>query len=173
MVIQMIILPHIFGTLALSSWISSVQVKKKSNILILQLLANVFYAMQYFLLGYFSTSLMNLVSIFRCFSFGINAKKNKENPLWLLLLILFIIYFLASIYCKTLLGIIPVFATILYTISTWQNNTKYLRYVFIICAILYIFYNFMIGAYVSLIGNLFEILSGVISIYRFKKEVKK
>lgn len=164
------ILPNVFGAFALGAWISSVQVKKKSNILILQLLANVFYAIQYFILGYFSTGLMNLVSVFRCFTFGINAKKNKDNPFWLLLLILFTIFILSLIYCKTFLGLIPVFTTLLYTISTWQNKTKYLRYVFILCAILFAFYNFKVGAYITLLGNLFEIISGIISIIRFERE---
>jgi len=163
------ILPHVFGALALSTWISSVQVKKKSNILVLQLLANIFYAIQYFLLGFFSTGLMNLVSVFRCLSFGINARRNKDNPFWLLCLILFLIFILGLMYCKTFLGLIPIFATLLYTISTWQNNTKYLRYVFILCSVLFLFYNYMICAYIALIGNLFEIISGTVSIIRFEK----
>jgi len=164
------ILPHIFGAFALGCWISSVQVKKKVNILVLQLLANIFYAIQYFLLGFFSTGLTNLVSVFRCFTFSLNAKKNKENPLWLLLLILFSIFILALFFCRTLIDIIPILATFLYTISTWQNDTKYLRCIFILCAVLFLLYNFIIGAYIALIGNLFEILSGVVSIIRLEKQ---
>ena len=164
------ILPHIFGALALGTWVSSVQVKKKSNILILQFWANVFYALQYFLLGFFSTGLMNLVSVFRCFTFSLNARKNKENPLWLLILLLSIIIIFALIYCKTLLSLIPILATFLYTISTWQNDTKYLVYIFILCAILFLIYNYLIGAYISLIGNLFEIISGIVSIIRMEKQ---
>ena len=164
------ILPHIFGTLALGTWVSSVQVKKKSNILILQFWANVFYALQYFLLGFFSTGLMNLVSVFRCFTFSLNARKNKENPLWLLILLLSIIIIFALIYCRTLLSIIPILATFLYTISTWQNDTKYLVYIFILCAILFLLYNYLVGAYVALIGNLFEIISGIVSIIRMEKQ---
>ena len=73
------------------------------------------------------------------------------------------------LYCKTFLGIIPILATILYTVSTWQNNTKFLRYIFVVCSILFIFYNYVVGAYVALVGNLFEIISGVTSIIRFEK----
>ena len=113
---------------------------------------------------------MNLVSVFRCCTFGINARKNKDNPLWLLLLILYIIFILALIYCKTLISIIPIFTTLLCTISTWQNNTKYLRYVFILCSVLFLFYNWIVGAYIALIGNLFEIISGAVSIIRFEKQ---
>ena len=163
-------IPHVFGAFALGTWISSVQVKKKFNILILQLLANIFYAVQYFLLGYFSTGLMNIVSAFRCFAFGINAKRNKNNSFGLLLLILFIIFILSLLFCKTYLGLIPIFNTILYTISSWQDNTKYLRYIFVLCSILFVFYNWIVGAYVTLIGNIFEIISGIISIIRFEKQ---
>lgn len=170
MVIQMNIIPHVFGAFALITWISSVQVKKKSNILVLQFLANVFYATQYFLLGLISTGCMNVVSLLRCYTFSRNAKKNKQNPFWLLLLILFLIFIIAIISCKTFLDIIPIFATMLYAISTWQPDNFKLRYVFIICAFLFIFYNYFAGAYISLIGNFFEIASGSIAIIRFKKE---
>lgn len=164
------LLPHFFGALALGTWISSIQVKKKSSILILQLLANVFYAIQYFLLGYFSTGLMNLVSVFRCYAFGMNAKKNKENSFLLLLIILFIIFILSLFFCNTFLGLLPVLATLLYTISTWQNNTKWLRYVYVICSVIFVVYNYIVGAYVTLVGNLFEIVSGIVSIIRFEKK---
>ena len=163
------ILPHVFGLFALGSWLSSVQVKKKSNILVLQLLANIFYAIQYFLLGYFSTGLMNLVSSFRCLFFGLNSKNNKNNPFSLLLLFIFIIVILALLYCKTPLSLIPALATLLYTVSTWQNDTQFLRYIFIVNAIFFLIYNYIVGAYVSLLGNIFEIISGTISIIRFKK----
>lgn len=164
------IIPHIFGAFALATWLSSVQVNKKSNILLLQLLANALYAIQYFLLGLASTAFMNVVSVLRCYIFGINAKKNKEAPFWVLLLILFIIFILALIYCKTFLDLMPILATLLYTISTWKNDTKRLRYVYIICGVLFGVYNLIVGAYVNLIGNFFEVLSGTISIFRFKKE---
>jgi len=158
------LVPHIFGAFALGTWISSIQVKKKSNVLILQLLANVFYGIQYFLFGYFSTGLMNLVSVFRCYVFGINARKNKENPFWLLLLILYVVFILALFSCKSFLGLLPVLATLLYTISTWQNNIKWLRYVYIICSIIFLIYNYLVGAYVTMAGNLFEITSGTIDL---------
>lgn len=167
------ILPHIFGAFALGAWVSSVQVKKKTSILFFQLLANAFFAAQYFLLGLVSTALLNLFSVFRSCVFGINAKKNKNNPLWLLIFLLLIIFILALIYCDNFLALIPVCTTILYTVSTWQNNTNYLRYVFIICAILFLIYNFKVGAYIALLGNLFELISGAISVLRFDEGKRK
>lgn len=173
MVIKMVYIPHIFGFFALITWLGSIQVKKKSEILIFQLLANILYSIQYFLLGFFSTGTLNIVSSCRSLFFAINAKKNKENPLWLLILILSLIFIVAMIFCNSFISLIPVLATILYSISSWQNNTRYLRIVFIICAILYAFYNFIAGAYISLIGNWFEVISGTLAIYRFQKEVQK
>lgn len=172
MVILMNILPHVFGAFALTTWISSVQVNKKSNILALQMLANIFYATQYFLLGLYSTAFMNIVSVFRCYIFGMNSRKDKETPFWILLIILFIIFIFALLYCKTFLDLIPILATLLYTTSTWKNNNKYIRYVFVICGFLFSFYNILVNAYISFIGNIFEVISGTISIIRFRKENK-
>ena len=40
---------------------------------------------------------------------------------------------------------------------------------FIIAAVLWIIYNFYIGTYTPMIGNVFEIISGLVAMYRLKK----
>lgn len=166
-------LPHVFGLIALLVWVSSIQVKRKSNILWLQLLSNICYAIQYFLLGLISTACTNVISIYRCYTFGMSARKNKKSPLWVFLLIILAILISGLLFCKNYLDLLPIFATLLYTIFTWQNNTKYIRYVFILCGFIFAIYNSAVGAYISLIGNFFEIGSGIIAVIRFRKEDKK
>lgn len=173
MVIFLNVLPQIFGAFALITWLISVQLKKKSDIFFLQLLANLFYAIQYFLLGLTSTGILNLVSASRCYIFGYNAKRNKQTPLYILLVFLFAVLVLALIFSKSYLDLMPMIATLLYTIFTWKSSTSSLRYVYVFCGILFGFYNIAVGAYVALLGNLGEIISGTVSIIRFRKEGNK
>lgn len=170
------ILPHILGATALIIWVISLQLSQKYKMLFLQLISNVFYGLQYSLLGLFSASSMNLVSIVRCYIFGIDSKKEKVTPLWLLGVFVSAILLLALINCKTLLDIVPIISALLFTISSWQKSTTIICISCLIAALFLAFYNFIVGAYINLAGNVFEITSAIIAIVRAvlknqKKEV--
>ena len=160
----------IFGILALILWIGSVQVKERHNILLVQALANFFYALQYYFLGFLSTALMNLVSTIRCITFARSAKLKKQPHEIYLITFLILILLIAIRYCNTFLDFLPIVATMLYTISAWLNKDSILRYVYILCACIFSIYNYKMGAYIPLIGNFGEIISGTISLVRFKSK---
>ena len=46
---------------------------------------------------------------------------------------------------------------------------KIVRIFFVIAAFLWIVYNLHVGAVMPLIGNVFEIISGILALIRFKK----
>ena len=70
------------------------------------------------------------------------------------------------------IDIIPIAITLLYTYITWQKNTRVIRYGVIFAAIIWIYYNFSVQAYITIIGNILEILSGFIAEFNIKKEKK-
>ena len=167
------LLAYIFGILALLIWISSVQAKKKKDILLLQSLANFFYALQYFIQGLTLAGLMNIVSTIRCLLFSYKAKHKKRPNVLYLILFIIIIILLGLKFNTNTLDIIPIIATILYTISSWVKSNSILRYTYIFCACIFLYYNYTVGAYIPLIGNIGEIISGIIAISRFKTKNKK
>ena len=164
---------YIFGILALLIWIYSVQAKEKKNILLFQSLANFFYALQYFIQDLILAGSMNLVSTIRCLLFSYKSKK-KEQPsvIYLILFIIILIILGIKFHTNTFLDLIPIIATILYTISSWVKSNRTLRYTYILCACLFLYYNYTVKAYVPLIGNIGEIISGIIAISRFKAKKK-
>lgn len=171
---------QIFGVFALVFWCISIQMNKRKKVLILQTLANIFYSAQYFFLGAVSTAGMNLISTIRTLIFYRNDKKKKTNSIFSLMLFITLIL---TIWCIDIIlngfkyyEIIPVFITIAYTYATWQQNLHVLRYIFLVCAFLWIGFNLKVGAYVLVIGNVLEIISGITAISRFdikKKNRKK
>jgi len=165
----MYVLAQILGVLAIICWVISIQNNNKKNILICQLLANFLYFIQYFLLNAFTASFMNLVSTIRCFVFyDDELKKNKTSKYSLVFFILIII--LIGIFTfDRILSLIPILITLAYTYTSFQDNLSLTRYIFIIAAFIWIYYNFQVGAYVSICGNVLEIISGVISIIRFRR----
>lgn len=163
----------LMGIIAIVVWVSSVQQKDLSKILISQALANFFYGLQYAFLNVWAAAPMNFLSFFRnLILFYYNERKMKP-PVELLLVIIAILIILGLITYDGPLTLIPPVITLIYTISIWQNNLNIIRYFFIVAAIIWIYYNLMVGAYVAIAGNVLEIISGSVSLVRFTSDKKK
>ena len=163
----MYILANIIGAFAIITWTLSIQNKERKNILIFQIFANVFYSLQYFLLGAKTAGTTNLLSVFRCLIFYFDEKRNGKvtNASFIIFSILMIL--IGIITYDGIISLIPVIGGLIYMYSLWQNNLNLTRYLFIFAALILAYYNFKVGAIVLLIGNILDIISGGISIIRF------
>ena len=162
------ILAQILSLIAFTFFVLSVQAKEKSKLIKQQLIANILYGISYLMLGVKIAFYMNIISSIRCII--INYTK-KEQPSRIYLWGLMVLIAVAGIYnYDNILSLMPIIITIIYTLSTWQDNMKLIRYSFIVAGVMWIFYNLTVGAYGSIVGNVFEIISGIISIKRFKKD---
>lgn len=164
------ILVNTIGLFAIITWVLSIQNKNKTGILIYQLVANILYFIQYYLLNAYSACLMDFTSGIRCLFFYLEEKKHgKISNLSFLFFILLIIVIGMFTY-NGIISLLPIIISLIYMYSIWQNNLNITRYLFIITAIIWIYYNMSVGAYINIIGNIFEILSGIISIIRFRRK---
>lgn len=163
------LLIQIIGALAVLLWVISVQQKKQYKILFLQALANLMYTIQYFLLGVFTAGSMNLVSCGRCFLFYKKRKEKKNIPKIYLIGFILSLVTLGIITYENKLSLIPIIITIFYTISSYMKNSNWLRIIFLVAAFIWVYYNYTVGAYVCIIGNILEIISGSISLIRFRR----
>lgn len=158
-------LAQIIGVFAIALWVISIQNKKREKILLFQFWANGLYMVEYALLGAISASSMNLVSTLRCLVF---YKGEKEKSFVGLMLFCIIVIILGIFTYDGILSIIPVVITLFYTISSWFKNPFWNRITVLVAAIIWIYYNFSVGAYITVVGNVFEIISGIISLVRYK-----
>ena len=164
------IIVGLFGVLAIFFWIISIQEKRQYKIIYLQMFANLFYTIEYLILGVLSAASMNFVSTIRCYLFYRKKKERRKVPeVWLIGFISLLII-LGIITYNGYLSLIPIIITIFYTISSYLKKAKWIRIVVLIAAFIWIYYNYMAGAYVVIIGNILEILSGTISLIRYRKE---
>lgn len=163
---------YIFALLAVGVFIFSIQFKRKKDILLAQTFANFFYSISYLVLNAYSAVVMNFISAIRAYIFYLYAKKRKKPPFYLLFIFIVSILIILYFVYKDLYSLIPPLITIAYFISTYCKNPKVIRVVFLVCGFIWIFYNLKVGAYVALIGNSFEIISGIIALRRFRN-VKK
>lgn len=162
------ILAQIAGVFAIFFWVTSIQKKEQYKILFSQILANIMYIIQYVILGTYIAAAMNFTSAVRCFVFYEKRKQNKDiSIIWLFMFLILIILFAIFTY-DNYLSLIPVILTLLYTISSWMKDSKWIRIVFLIAGIIWIYYNYSVGAYVSIVGNILEIVSAIVAIIKFK-----
>ena len=170
--INYIFLSHLCCVFAIIVWNASIQNKEKEKILYFQFLSNMLYGMSYFILGAPVAGIMDSLGGLRCFVFYYKTKKGKKISIWWLFLFCSLAIILGVLTYNGIISLIPTIICIFYTVSAWIKDTNCLRIVFILAAFLWIYYNFKVGAFIAIIGNVLEIISGLISIYRFRKKDK-
>lgn len=158
------------GIVAIIIFNLSLLQKEKNKILFFQIIANIFYAIQYLLLGVYTAPIMNGINISRSISDYIDDKHKKEHSIYKLLFFIIVCLGVGILMYENIYSIIPPLITSLYAIATYQKNMTTLRVIFMLTACLWIFYNLQVGAYSGLIGNFLEIICSIISIIKYRKK---
>ena len=78
------IVSQIIGMFAVILWVLSIQNKEKKNILLFQIIANLLYSLQYFIIHAFSASLTDFFGIIKSLIFYNYTKNNKNIPIYML-----------------------------------------------------------------------------------------
>ena len=157
---------HIFGIIGIFFLVVSVQCNKKSSILVFQIFANLFYGLQYLTLGAFSAGAMSIVSLLRCLVFYYYDSKKSIVPIWMFLILASTVVAPIFFTYDDLLSLLPIIATLVYSYAVWQKNLSLFRKLVMSVSSLWVVYNFAVGAYISVIGSVFEFVSSIIAIYR-------
>ena len=167
------IIYYIVSVLAVFLYVISVQFKKKKDILILQLLSSIAYFFVYLFKGALLGSATKIVEQLKDLVFIKYEKENKKIPIIILVIFLSLLTSISIFFYDGVLSLLPLFINILMFISTYFKNPKYMRYIMIVCGFLWGIYNIYAGAYIILIGNFIEIISGTISIIKYKETDEK
>lgn len=164
----MVILAQVLASFAILFWVISILLKNKKNILLMQVIANGIYGIEYLLLGAFSAASMNFLSFLRLLVYYFYASLNMKMSKWILLVFIALVLLFGIITYDGLISLLPIIITVLYTYAFWQNNLNVARIIYIVAAIIWIYYNYEVGAYVGIIGNILEIITGLISLIKYR-----
>ena len=164
----MVILAQVLALFAILFWVISILLKNKKNILLMQVIANGIYGIEYLLLGAFSAASMNFLSFLRLLVYYFYALLNIKMPKWILFVFITLVLLFGIITYDGLISLLPIIITVLYTHAFWQNNLNVARIIYIVAAIIWIYYNYEVGAYVGIIGNILEIITGLISLIKYR-----
>lgn len=166
-----LIIAQIIGVLAILTFAISPHQKTKKRVLVWETISNIFYALQYLFLGAFSAAATNFIGIIKNLIFYQYTNKDKKIPLPLLILYITIIIIAGIFTFNNILSIIPIVLSILVAYGVWQNNLKVYRFIYLISTICWLIYNFIVGAYVGVIGNFIQLFSAIMAIIRI--DIKK
>ncbi len=158
--------------------------KKKSTLLICQLVGSVLFGINYLLLGAMSGALLNVISIIRAIVFLKKDKLHADNILWTAGFIasylasyalIFTVFGKAPTPFNLIVELLPVIAMIAINLSFRYADTKMVRRYGLVSSPLWLAYNiasFSVGAIICETLNLFSITAGIIKldVKRTKKD---
>ena len=162
---------QIFGTIAVLLMFTSYLKTSKKEYLLYQTLCNVFYTIQYYLVGGISGAGVCIITMIKSMVFYLYDNKGKNIPVYILLIFEFVVIMFGISVYTDVNSILPIIISCLFTYGTWQKNLKITYCIGTFAAILWVIYNLIIGAYVSIIGNIFEFVASIIGIYRISKVI--
>ena len=150
------------------------QMKKRSQILFLFILANLFSAINFILLQGYAGAAICFFAIIQTLLNKIFENKNQPVPKIVILIYVVISIVLGAFTFKKIVDVLPIVCSILYTITIIQKEEKNIRKISLVNIILWIMYDLICLAYTAAISDLLTTISTVIGMYRLDyKPAKK
>ena len=162
------IIAFFVGIAAVIIYFLGYQQKTRKKIIVFNAASRVLYILQYILLSAFEGAVLDVAGIIS----SVLAQK-KDNPvikkhlnLFIVCVNLFIVLMGFTTY-KNIYSLLPVAGVILHTSAFWITDEKRIRQVSLLGCPFWLAYNFISGAYGSVIGDALSIVSILIAMYRY------
>ena len=171
----MFIVAQIFGILIIITNVLSMQMKKKKQIILMFILANLFSAINFILLESYSGAIICFFAIIQTYINEIFENKNQQVPKIIIGIYIIISITLGAITFRNIIDILPIICSILYTITIIQSKEKNIRKITLINMVIWLVYDIVYHAYTAAISDIMMTISALIGIYKFdyKKEKEK
>ena len=162
------ILANIIGLLAVIMFVVSYQLKSRRSIIFFNAGSRILYIAQYILLGAFEGALLDMIAFLISLVYRAKDTRLIKNHLTLTLIAsnLFIVGLGMTTY-KNVYSLLPIIGVIFETLGLWLSKEKHIRLVSLLGAPPWLIYNFISGAYGSVIGNVITLVSIAVAIVRY------
>ncbi len=161
------LIAQIIGLIALIGNMAAVQIKNSRNLVLAISVCDIFWALQFLILGANAGAFLCLASFFRN---SLVAFSNANSIKYIITIFLVIISILSVYSYQGLFSLIPFLATSLYTISLLKIDCRgFVCRSTLICSLLWIAYAIIVGSYPIIICYSFCIFSNIIGMARHEK----
>ena len=162
----MFILVQILGAITLVLSVTTIQQRKKENLLILQIIAMIFFIFQYLLTYRITGAVVFAIGISRGVVFYWYKKQNKKPSVPILILFQGVVVISTIMSWQNIYSIIPLIVTTINTWGTWQDNMKYTRKTSLVAGAGWCIYNLAAQMYTGFMTEFVGMISTIIAIWR-------
>lgn len=157
---------QLIGFLGILASIISFQCKRGGNILIFRTLNEMLFAVQYFFLGAYTGTAMNIVGSARNLIFKRQIKNGRSTVVTAVIFcICFTVFGIFT--WQGIKSILTIVAKILSTIAYGNKNTTFVRCVILITSASWLIYNAMVFSIAGVICEMFTLGSIIVSLIRY------
>lgn len=167
------ILAQILGGIALILVCIGYFLKTKSAFMIIQTIANFFYASAFFVVGAYVGAGLVIISLFRCIYLYIAEKKSFKYTLYFLPIFVVMYITITIVFWKNFFDFMPLIASTFFTIGFTIKNLQAMRYFLIIPNAVLVVYNILTTTYTSALLDFIEIIVIIFAIVKFYRDSKR
>ena len=165
-------IPQVIGLLAVATFLLSYQQKKRSNIILFNVISRCLYILQYLLLGAFAGAVLDILG---ALSSVIAGKKHtafiKKHTTAIVIAVNTCIVLAGvgiALANESWLDLCSLAGVLLHTSAFWISDEKIIRRVSLLGSPFWFVYNFLSRAYGSAIGDILTICSILIAMFRHR-----
>ena len=160
------------GFLGLFCAVVAFQCKSHKKIMVFRTLNEVFFAVQYGVIGAYTGLAMNVLGSARNVVFAEMVKRDKNTvPMRFVFSAVYVVFIVLT--WAGVKSVLSGFAKVLSTFAYGSKNLIFMRFMIIITSGCWLVYNLFVGSYAGVISEAFTIVSLIVGIIRFKPERKK
>ena len=151
---------HIFGVLAVITFLLSFQFKTRRNIIAVNLTSRLLYILQYICLGAFEGAVLDFMGLLLSFFAGLKEKEfiTKHIKSIMVVNILLLLGVGFAMY-QSIFSLFAILGIVFEIIALWLTKEKHIRVLSLIAAPFWFAYNLANTAYGSVVGNVFTMVS--------------
>ena len=168
------VIPQIIGIIAVITFLLSYQQKKRSNIIIFNVVSRCLYILQYLLLGAFAGAVLDILGAVSSVIAGKKhtpfIKKHERAIVLSMNAIIVTAGGILAVFNKSYLDLFSIAGVLLHTSAFWISDEKIIRRVSLIGSPFWFIYNFFSRAYGSALGDILTMGSIIIAMIRYRKE---
>lgn len=159
---------HVLGTLAVVTFLLCFQFKKRKNIIVMNLVSRTLYILQYILLGAFEGAVLDFTGFVLSFFARYKEKEFFKKYFRVIIVVVNLLLLAIGIYMYDNIFSLFAVAGIIFEITAlWLTEEKNIRILSLVSAPCWLVYNFINGAYGSVVGNILAVISITIAMLRF------
>lgn len=160
------------GAIGYSTLAFSYYKEKKEQILLMQIIAYIFFTVHYYLLNGITGAICNLIGLVALVTIYVFEKYNLGNKLFISITCMLAVFLINIITFQNFFSIFPIIASIIVIISFLDNNEKNIRIIGVIAAVCWLIYAIAYKSYISIVFEVFTLIGVFIALLKNNNNIK-